>query len=123
LPSPDNPTYQHTRPRVIPSLPPMNEKTWLGQVVDLARLRKWKVYHTHNSMHSPSGFPDLVLCRPPRLIFAELKTDRKGSHTTVDQEEWLAVLRLCAYYRGAGSGVEVFLWRPSDFDDVREVLW
>lgn len=109
-----------TSPRVVPSLPPMNEKAWLRQVVDLAKLRGWKIYHTHNSLHSPSGFPDLVMVRPPRLVFAELKTDRKGSVTTPDQHEWLELLRQLP---GQPYGIGVYLWRPSDFDDVREVLW
>lgn len=90
----------------------------MRQLVDLARLRGWKIYHTHDSTHSAAGFPDLVLCRPPRLVFAELKTDRRASKLTADQVEWLEALTACTK-----QGVETFVWRPSDFDDVREVLW
>jgi len=107
-----------TAPRVVPALRPMNEIRWRGQVVDLAQLRGWKVYWTWNSVHSPAGFPDLVLIRPPRLIFAELKTDRRGSKTTAEQDEWLEALTACTR-----QGVQTFVWRPSNFDEMREVLW
>ena len=107
-------------PRAVPKLPPITEKAWLAQVVELAQLRGWKTYHTQNSMHSAAGFPDLVLCRPPQLIFAELKTDRKGSYATAEQAAWLKALRECG---DDFAGVGVFLWRPSDFETVKEVLW
>lgn len=85
----------------------------MAQVVDAARLFGWAAYHPFLSIHSPRGWPDLALCRPPRLVLAELKSE-KGK-TTPDQERWLELLGGC-------DGVEVFLWRPSDFDTVMEVL-
>lgn len=85
----------------------------MAQVVDLARLRGWATYHPFLSIHSPRGWPDLVLCRPPRLVLAELKSE-KGK-VSPDQERWLEML-------GACDGVEAFLWRPSDFDRIVEVL-
>ena len=59
------------------------------------------------------GSPDLTLVRPPRIVFAELK-----SHTgkpTDRQLEWLDVLRLL-------PGAEVHLWSPADWDELVEVL-
>src|SRR5207248_11253266 len=90
----------------------IGEKSFMGQVIRLAKLRGWMVYHTHDSRRSASGFPDLVLCRPSRLIFVELKSE-KGK-PTMEQIEWLDAL--------SGTGTEVFLWRPSDLERVAWIL-
>jgi hypothetical protein len=37
-------------------------------VVGVAQLYGWAHYHTHDSRRSDEGWPDLVLCRPPRLV-------------------------------------------------------
>jgi len=70
-------------------------------------------YHTHRSERSEPGFPDLVLLRPPRVIFAELKT--ADGRLSPDQREWRTKLLAC-------PGVEYHLWRPEDWDELREVL-
>jgi hypothetical protein len=57
--------------------------------------------------------PDLVLVRPPRLIFAELKSE--SGQVRANQTEWLDVLRLL-------PAAETYLWRPSDWDEPVEVL-
>jgi hypothetical protein len=54
-----------------------------------------------------------LFCRPPRLVFAELK--REGGKLTVEQERWLELLRQC-------PGVETFVWRPADWPTVMETL-
>jgi len=76
-------------------------------------------YHTHRSQFSPSGFPDNVLVRlepEPRLIFCELKTDDlKVSQPSIDQWMWLYILQHI-------PGVECYLFRPSDFDEIDELL-
>lgn len=72
-------------------------------------------YHTWRSFHSPAGFPDCVMVRiepGPRLIFAELKSE-KGK-VTPEQEQWLEALQFI--------GVEAYLWRPADFDDIVEIM-
>lgn len=51
------------------------------------------------------GFPDLVLVRPPRLIFVELKSDT--GKIRPDQQWWLDRL--------TGTAAEVYVWRPSDW--------
>jgi hypothetical protein len=56
-------------------------------IIDLAKLSGWRWYHTHTSRHSASGFPDLILVRPPRLLAWELKAD--GKDPTKPQQEWL----------------------------------
>jgi hypothetical protein len=60
-----------------------------------------------------AGLPDLILCKPPRLIFAELKSER--GRVRAEQQAWLDALRQCA-------GVEVYLWRPSDWASIVETL-
>lgn len=89
------------------------EKAFQEQVLDLARLSGWRCYHTHDSRRSAPGFPDLVLCRPPVIVFAELKTE--VGKTRPEQREWLAALGGC-------GGVEARLWRPSDWKEIERTL-
>tara|TARA_Y100000310_G_C19948111_1_gene475613 strand:- start:156 stop:494 length:339 start_codon:yes stop_codon:yes gene_type:complete len=70
------------------------------------------IYHTRYSRGSTKGFPDLVLCRPPRLIWAELKMP--GKKLTEAQELWAWALK--------ESGQEVYAWWPKDMDRILEVL-
>ena len=95
---------------------PESEDGFLGWVRDLARRRpvadRWRTYHTLRSKGSEPGFPDLILIRPPRLIFAELKSDR--GRLTRAQREWRADLEAC--------GVEVYTWRPSERSHVEAIL-
>jgi hypothetical protein len=93
----------------------MTEAEFRGQVVQLARTLGWRTYFTWSSIHSPRGLPDLVLCKPPRLVFAELKTDKKTSKVSEAQQEWLDDLNLC-------TGVEAYLWRPENWDELVEIL-
>jgi hypothetical protein len=91
-------------------------------VVELARLGGWKLrYHTYTSRGTSygkpaaPGFPDWVLVHPEqqRLLFAELKSDTGVIRP--EQREWLDAL-------SDVPGVEVFLWRPSDADEIAETL-
>lgn len=92
---------------------PIREEQFLQAVRELAELHGWLCYHTWNSIHSPAGFPDLVLVRPPRIIFAELKVQNRKP--TPAQQEWLHQLGNCPQ-------VEVYLWTPADWDTITEVL-
>lgn len=101
-----------TRKRL--GIKPMSEKVFQGQVEQLAiQCCGWLLYHTRYSLRSPAGFPDLVLVRRGRLIFAELKRD--GKDPTPAQQGWAEQLRAC-------QGVEVYLWRPADWDDIVKIL-
>jgi hypothetical protein len=72
----------------------------------------WRLcYHTLRSKGSQSGFPDRVLVRE-RVIFAELK--REKGKPTDSQIEWLDQL--------AFAGAEVYLWRPSDLEEIGQIL-
>lgn len=95
------------------TLPPITEAAFLRQVLDLAGILGWAAYHPALSKWSERGWPDLALCRPPRLILAELK--REDGRTTLHQDRWLDML-------GACPGVETYLWRPSDLEAIAAVL-
>ena len=91
----------------------MTEAELLEQVKTVALTYGWRLYHTFDSRRSAAGFPDLVLARPPRVIFAELK--RENGRLTIPQQMWGDYLEQC-------SGVEYYLWRPSDWDSILGVL-
>lgn len=88
------------------------EESFMRTVIELAKLRGWLVYHTHNSTHSESGFPDLVMVRGDSIIYAELKT-QKGV-VSVEQATWMERL--------SWAGAHVYLWRPSDWQEIESVL-
>jgi len=98
----------------------MSEAALQEHIRALARRFGWLVWHCYDARGSAPGFPDLVLVRavslsrPGRLIFAELKTTR--GKTTVTQQEWLSCLAHSV------PGVEVYLWRPQDLEDIARIL-
>ena len=89
------------------------EKDFMDHLLDAAVPAGWMAYHTYDSRRSTAGFPDLVLVKPPVVIFAELKTE-KGTPSTA-QDEWLEKLGLC-------TDLSVHLWRPSNWDEIEERL-
>jgi hypothetical protein len=81
-------------------------------VIDLAHRLGWRVAHFRPAQNSRgawrtavsadgAGFPDLVLARKGRVIFAELKA--KNGRIGHEQEAWLAVLP------------DSLVWRPDDW--------
>jgi hypothetical protein len=91
----------------------ISEKEFQAQILSLARLAGWKAYHTHDSRRSQKGFPDLVLVRPPVILFVELKSE--AGKLRPEQKAWLEALSRC-------PGVEARLWRPGDFEDIQAML-
>ena len=91
----------------------MTEKQFSQTVVEYARLMGWTVFRTWSSIHSPYGEPDLRMVRPPRVVLVELKRD--DGKVTPKQYEALELYRRC-------PGVETYLWRPSDWDEIVEVM-
>jgi len=95
----------------------MSERQLLDMVVELALRLGWLVHHDlpalnergrwRTAIQGIAGFPDLVLVRPPRVVFAELKTEKNDP--TELQERWLDALAACA--------VEVYVWRPRHWLD------
>ena len=98
------------------------EAEFLRQVLQLARICGWRSAHfrparTATGWRTPlqgdaAGFPDLVLIRGPRLVVAEIKSER--GRPTPEQSAWLAAFE--------GVGVEAFLWRPRDWAEIEATL-
>jgi hypothetical protein len=96
------------------------EGVLLAKVRRLAQAHSWLTYHVFDARKSEEGYPDLTLVRPAsstspgRLLFAELKSAR--GQLTKEQHRWLDVLRHSL------PGVEVYCWRPSDWERIVQVL-
>jgi hypothetical protein len=89
------------------------EAPWQKNVETTFKQQDWLVYHTWRSERSEPGFPDLVMVLPGvSVVYAELKTET--GVLTDEQEKWLLAL--------AWTGETVFLWRPSDGDEIRDVI-
>ena len=113
----------------------MTEKEWLGTVIALASLKGWLVHHCRPArvrggrwvkpsesgdpdrwvtpIQGDPGFPDLVLVRPGRVIFAELKV--KGRRLTQAQMRWHIALTEC-------PRAERYTWEPRHWEDVKRLL-
>lgn len=97
---------------------PMSESDLLRGVLDLCRVLGWRTLHirpgrTAGSWRTPvqgdgAGFPDVLALRGDRLVVAELKGG--AGRVTVEQDAWLGAF--------AEAGVEVHVWRPSDYPDA-----
>ena len=94
-------------------LPPISEKAFMAQVVQLAKLRGWLVFHAYDSRRSAKGFPDLILVRGPWLFAIELKVGR--GKLTPEQDRWL--FNLCSV-----PGVKTFVLYPKDWPLIEMVL-
>jgi hypothetical protein len=92
--------------------PKITERQFMGKVEQLAEYCGWWVWHDNDSRRNRAGWPDLVLLRPGRLIFAELKTDT--GKLSAEQRRILSMLKM--------AGQEVYVWRPTDFETIRGIL-
>ena len=102
-------------------LPQETEEEFKGQVMQLAKLRRWRLAHfrpaeTRKGWRTAvegdgSGFPDLVLVRE-RVVWAELKSAR--GVLSAEQIEWVAALEK--------AGQEIYVWRPADWDAIVKTL-
>lgn len=95
------------------SMPRISEKAFQQMVIEAATYLGWAHFHPHDMRRSDSGWPDLVLVKPPRIVFAELKAE--NGRVSQAQRIWLDVL---AEVEGAIAET----WRPCDWDHVLEVL-
>jgi hypothetical protein len=97
----------------------MNERQYQDLVLEAAAALGYRCYHTHLSVRSARGFPDLVCVRegdgerPGRLVVLEIKAER--GRATPHQEAWIAAL-------ASVPGVAAMVARPSDWDAVVEAL-
>ena len=84
----------------------------MAHVIQLARALGWRVYHTHNSRHSPAGYPDLTLVKGKALVYMELKMP--GNLPSKHQKAWLAALNQ--------TPARVYLMTPDDMGDIETLL-
>ena len=89
----------------------ISEADFQRQVLDLADLFGWTTYHTYDSRRSRQGFPDLVMVKRGRLIFAEIKSEK--GRLSDEQEIWQGKLAEVEFY--SRGNVTVRVWRPSDW--------
>jgi hypothetical protein len=92
------------------------ERDFQQRVIEVARLKGWLVYSIPDSRRATlAGFPDLTLIRKKdkRLIFAELK--REKGRVSPAQQDVLDAL-------GVISDVSVYVWRPSQWQSILDIL-
>ena len=71
----------------------MTETDLQTLIVDVAEQCGWLVFHDNDSRRNNAGFPDLVLVKPPRVVFMALKSD-KGTLRPA-QQVWMGHLLEC----------------------------
>ena len=116
----------------------MTEAQFQRSVIELAQINGWRVFHARKAQNGKgawrtpvaadgAGFPDLVLVKDGRLVFAELKTDT--GRLRPEQKQWLDELSLvgidsagCHECGGAQSFYDTVIWRPKDWDDILATL-
>jgi len=101
---------------VVPeAAPAITERAFQTAVLRVAKSSGWAGYFTKDSRRSPSGFPDLVLVRPPHAdqpgtaLFWELKS--ADGVLTLQQAHWLRLL-------SAVTQVEAGMYRPEAWDSM-----
>ncbi len=120
----------------------ISETAFASQVEGLLTLYGWQWVHFRparvmrrgreiyeTAYSGKKGFLDYLALRPPRILVAELKDAYKP--LTPEQEEWFECWKECQMEIASASisepvGTliipEVYLWRPSQFEEVVECL-
>ena len=100
----------------------ISERDFSSQVESLLKLFGWHWCHFRpartqygwrTALSGHQGFPDYIATKPPKLLIFELKSEE--GKVSPAQQGWLDMLAEC-------PGVEVYLWRPSDWKSVVETL-
>lgn len=101
----------------------MTERELQRTIIKYAREHGWRTAHFGNSVkivrrkdgyktipdRDAVGFPDLVMLRETRIIFAELKG--KGGRLTDEQMAWMQALN-----KVENPSLEIHIWRPVDWE-------
>ena len=101
----------------------LSESAFQTKILHVAKLAGWMVHHSRPAqlpsgrwvtpIAGDAGLPDLILVHPRRgFIMAEIKTEL--GRLTAGQKKWLSSLH--------DAGIEVYVWRPSMFDDIQNIL-
>lgn len=89
-----------------------SETAWQASILGFASSTGWLWFHDEDSRRNRRGFPDLVLVRRDRVVFAELKS--QTGRVRPEQVKWLDRL--------VQTPAEVYLWRPDDAPEVESIL-
>src|SRR3990167_8044786 len=99
------------------------EEDFQADIIRVAHLNHWyvahfrsvriqrkggSVYYATPAAADGEGWPDLVLCRAPTILYRELKSDTGKVEDA--QTAWLEMLAHC--------GQDVGVWRPRDWDTL-----
>jgi len=109
--------------------PKESEAEFQDKIVKLARLCGWKVAHFRPAMTSRGqwitpvsadgkGFPDLVMVKPPHILFVECKS--ATGKLTLEQKDWANILHDVMIH--PNQRVFQRIWRPSDEDEIEKFL-
>lgn len=105
-------------------LPTITEAELTGQILQYAKLRGWTTAHFRPARTKDGwrtavsgdgkGFPDLFMVRKrdKRAVAAELKVGK--NKPTPEQLAWLDLMAAC--------GIETYLWRETDRDEIERIL-
>ena len=105
---------------------PITEFQFSLQVEDLLKIFGWRWTHFLAARSTKGyitpikgykGFTDYVAVRDGILLFIELKSE-KGK-LTPEQEIWIDMLKAVAKH---SLGIMVFVWRPSDLQEIIDIL-
>ena len=94
----------------------ISEADFQEALVEYAEMWGWLVWHDNDSRRNDAGFPDLVMVKGGKIIFAELKRQKRYT-IKPKQLEWIEALGLAA-----GPNVMATFWFPSDRDYAEAVL-
>lgn len=112
------------------------EAEFQNLIIEYAQIRGWLVMHTRPArtergwrtpLQGDAGYPDLTMARRGRLVIAELKSE--SGKVTREQAAWLEHLppRVAQEDDSAdrdihSHAIEVYVWRPRDWERIKEVL-
>ena len=105
----------------------MDEEAWTSWVIAESQAAGWMAFHARHAKtekgwrtltQGDRGFFDLVLCRGGVTILAELKS--QVGKLSPPQRAWAAAATPDGL--AGGEGARVFVWRPEDWERVKEAL-
>ncbi len=91
----------------------MTEAELQQLLTDAAEMHGWLVFHDNDSRRNAAGFPDLVLVKPPRVLFLELKSEI--GRVRPEQHVWMDALSRCDTIASA-------IVRPEHADQIIKYL-
>lgn len=96
------------------------ESLFAAHIRARARHLGWLVYGVPDSRRSfDSGFLDLVMVHPQRLLMAVVECKSDTGRYTPEQAGWIDAL---VGVSGGWSGFTVEIWRPRDADRINRYL-